>query len=327
MKPPKPPPSLVLFLLSPAIGELLSGSSPPVEFFTPFGFGIIVSLYGSGAVIVRELRVRWNKGIGSMLLLGAAYGILEEGLMVCSFFNSNWPDLGTLAVYGRWLEVNWVWAVMLTIYHAVYSITIPILLVELAYPQRRSERWTGNRTLKAVFALLLSVVVGGFLLFSTFLEYWPPIPQYLFAILVMVLFGVAAYRLNAHLGNKSVKPLPRPFIMWGLGTIATFAFFLGFFLISSLIPFWPLGILFGPALVLFYVLLLKQYDWKVAHEKHLFALVSGGLTYFLVFAPLQELDKTRTDNTAGMSLVGLAFFIGLVLLRRKVWSRTKKEAM
>jgi len=323
MKLRKPPPALVLFLLSPAIGELLSGSSPPAEFFTPFGFGILVSLYGSGAVVVRELRVRWRKGFASVLLLGAAYGVLEEGLMVCSFFNPNWPDLGSLAVYGRWLGVNWVWAVMLTIYHAVYSITIPILLVELAYPQRRSESWIGRRMLVVIFMLLAGVVVAGFLLFSAFLEYWPPIPEYLLAIVLMALFGVGAHRLRASWGGNGAKPLPRPFTMWGLGTSATFAFFLGFFLIPSLVPSWPLGMLFGPALVIFYVMLLRRYDWKMPYEKQLFALISGGLTYFLVLAPLQELDKTRTDNTAGMSLVGLAFLVGLILLGRTVWGRNK----
>jgi len=46
-----------------------------------------MSLYGSGALVIRELRVRWNKGIGTTLLLGSAYAMIEEGLMVASFFN------------------------------------------------------------------------------------------------------------------------------------------------------------------------------------------------------------------------------------------------
>jgi len=55
-------------------------------------------------------------------------------------------------------------------------------------------------------------------------------------------------------------------------------------------------------------------------EKHRFALVSGALTFFMVFAPLQELNATRTDNPVGMSFVGLAFLAGLVLLERRVWA-------
>ena len=108
-------PAIMLFLLAPLIGELLSGSAPPVEFFNPFGFILLTALYGSGAVVMRELRVRWNKGVGTTLLLGAAYAVIEEGLMVASFFNPEWSDLGQLSVYGRWFGVNWVWVVMLTI--------------------------------------------------------------------------------------------------------------------------------------------------------------------------------------------------------------------
>ena len=145
MKRPKIPPALVLFFLAPAIGELLSGSSPPAEFFTPFGLLILPALYGSGAVIARELKVRWRKGTGSLLLLGAAYGVLEEGLMVCSFFNPKWMDLGQLGIYGRWLGVNWVWAEMLIIFHSVYSITVSVALVELTFPRRSNESWVGEK--------------------------------------------------------------------------------------------------------------------------------------------------------------------------------------
>ncbi len=79
--------TLVLFLLSPAIAELLSGSAPPLEFFNPLGFVILASLYGSGAILARELALRWRKGYLSLLLLGAAYGVIEEGLIVKSFFD------------------------------------------------------------------------------------------------------------------------------------------------------------------------------------------------------------------------------------------------
>ncbi|NWF87629.1 hypothetical protein HXY32_07490 [Candidatus Bathyarchaeota archaeon] len=323
MKLLKPSPALALFFLSPAIGELLSGSAPPVEFFSPFGLTMLVALYGSGAVIIRELKIRWNKGLGSVLLLGAAYGILEEGLMVASFFNPAWIDLGALATYGRWLDVNWVWAVNLTIYHAVYSITIPIVLVELAYPERRNEKWVGNKKLIVVFVILISDVAFGFFLFALFLRYWPPFPQYLLAILVMTLFGFAAYKVPKRLKTDGRRRLPKVLVMWAIGTVATFIFFFSLYSIHALMPVWQIGIFLGPALALFFGKLVSMYDWKEPNQKHKFALASGALTFFIVFAPLQELDKTRTDNPAGMSLVGLAFLIGLVLLGRRVWKSDK----
>lgn len=325
MKLSKPSPALALFLLSPAIGELLSGSAPPLEFFNPLGFVMIVSLYGSGAIIVRELKIRWKKGIGSLLLLGSAYGILEEGLLVCSFFNPDWPDLGQLALYGRWLGINWVWATMLTIYHAIYSIIIPVVLVELAYPQRRHESWVSNRTFKTLLTLLASVVALGFVLFASLSNYVPPLAQYLITVLAMTLFGYAAYKFPAKWESRGEKPLSSLFRIWIIGASGTFAFFFGFWLIPSLIPLWPIGMFFGPALILLYTKVLKRYEWRGSNKKYSFALVSGALTFFIIFAPLQELDSTRTDNPVGMSLVGLTFLVGLILLGRRIWTTSNED--
>ena len=55
-------PALALFFLAPMVGELLSGSAPPAEFFNPFTLLLLAALYGSGAVLIRELRVRWGTG-------------------------------------------------------------------------------------------------------------------------------------------------------------------------------------------------------------------------------------------------------------------------
>jgi hypothetical protein len=94
-------PALVLFFLAPVIAELLTSSSPPAEFFTPFGFVVMCALYGTGAVLAHELRVAWNRGWPTMLALGAVFAVIEEGLMVRSFFDPNWPDIAGLGSYGR----------------------------------------------------------------------------------------------------------------------------------------------------------------------------------------------------------------------------------
>ena len=319
------PPALALFLLSPIIGELLSGSAPPVEFFTPFGFLILVSLYGSGAVVVRELKVRWNKGIGSMLLLGAAYGVLEEGLMVTSWFSPYWVDLGPMATYGRWLGVNWVWAEMLTIYHAVFSITIPILLAELAYPQRRKESWVGRKLFAALITVLFAVTVFGLFLFSTLMNFWTPLPQYLFGIAVMMMLVYLAHRLPSDWGMHGQKAFPKSIILWIVAAVADFAFFLGFYSSPYLFP-WPAAMLYGLLLVFLMVKFIKRFNWREkATDMHVFALCSGSLTFFLVFAPLQELDKSRKDITTGMSLVALAFAIGLIWLGLRIKQRNSSQ--
>ncbi|NTV37264.1 MAG: hypothetical protein HGA53_09950, partial [Anaerolineaceae bacterium] len=120
-----PGPAVVLFFLAPAIGELLSSSSPPAEFFNLFNIVLLGLLYGGGAILIRELVFRYKKGWVSMLLFGAAYGIIEEGWMVKSFFDPGWVDIGMLGSYGRAWGVNWVWTVELIIFHTVFSICIP----------------------------------------------------------------------------------------------------------------------------------------------------------------------------------------------------------
>ena len=50
----------------------------PVQFV--FQIVANLGLYGPGVILIREAFVRWKKGWASVLILGAAYGILEEGL-------------------------------------------------------------------------------------------------------------------------------------------------------------------------------------------------------------------------------------------------------
>lgn len=155
---------MTLLILAPATGELLSGSAPPAEFLNPFTFLPLVALYGSGALLIRELARRWGKGWASILLLGMAYGIYEEGIVVRSFFDPTWMDLGLSAEYGRYLGVNWVWALELTIFHAVVSIMIPIMLIEILFPAHRSSPWLNRSGLIVYSLLFLSMLAMGPLL-------------------------------------------------------------------------------------------------------------------------------------------------------------------
>mgnify|MGYP005646637789 FL=1 len=82
-----------------------------------------------------------------MLLLGFAYGIVEEGVAVKSFFDPHWKDIGMFGVYGRWLGVNWVWSLYLTIFHGVWSILAPIVIVEAMYLKVAYKLWVGKRGL------------------------------------------------------------------------------------------------------------------------------------------------------------------------------------
>jgi hypothetical protein len=136
----------------------------------------------------------------------------------------------------------------------------------------------------------------------------------------MLAFIFYAYKLPSSWGDEGSKKLPKPMLLWAVGFLGTLAFFITFLAgphLTSPLIVMTLGVL----LVVGIVRLLKRFDWNLSNDLHQLALVGGGLSFLIVLAPLQELDKTRADNPMGMSLVGLAFLIGLVLFGRQVKRR------
>jgi hypothetical protein len=132
-------PVLALALLSPFVAEILFGATPVsrVASLPP-----LLLLYGGGAVLIRELTRRISGGWAPIVLLAAAYALIEEGLVMQTLYS---PDLFNAASYGgRFLGVNWVWTEALIGYHIVWSIVIPIALVELCFPERRAQPWLGR---------------------------------------------------------------------------------------------------------------------------------------------------------------------------------------
>ena len=319
------PPALVLYFLAPAIGELLSGSAPPIEFFNPFGLLILPALYGSGAILARELALRWDKRWPTILVLGLAYGIVEEGLMVKSFFDPAWPDLGLLGVYGRWGGVNWVWSLFLTIYHAVYSIAIPIFLVELLYPEHRDERWVGRRGMITLSLLLLAVVLFGFFFLT---EYRPPALPYLMALVATVGLYAVARRMPTHWWTRWTEPSRSPLLFGLIGFASTIAFFfLHWIFPENGVPV-PITMLAAISLVWLVFITVRNMSGEGGwSDEHKLALVSGALTFFILLAPISEFDPSRTDNPTGMTLVGLVALIFLIWLRRKTLRRMIGEEL
>src|SRR5437660_11193712 len=167
-------PLLCLLILSPGIPEYLAASSnsgcvvlsPPV--FLLF-LAANLALYGPGVILIRDAKIRWNKGWASVFLLGAAYGIVEEGLALRTLFNPTSSVVGNLGVYGHWLGVNWVWTVGLVIFHSVFSIGLPIFIFGLAFPDLKSKSLV---SITGIRISILTLAVDSVLL-SLVVNYWP----------------------------------------------------------------------------------------------------------------------------------------------------------
>src|SRR5438105_3123342 len=77
-------PVIGLFFLSPLVGEYLLGNVSIVEIGA---LPPLALLYGSGALLIRELARRTGHGWPTMIALGLAYGLIEAGLIDQSLFN------------------------------------------------------------------------------------------------------------------------------------------------------------------------------------------------------------------------------------------------
>jgi len=228
-------PVLCLLLLSPGIPEYVSGSSPfnaiilkPVMF--AFQLLANLGLYGPGVLLIREARVRWSKGWGSVLLLGAAYGILEEGIALSTLYNPKASPVGQLGVYGHWLGVNWVWVAGILPVHMIFSISLPILLLGLAAPETEGKVLLSKRGVRAAFLILGLDVSGLFLLVTRGEGFWMGWGDFIFSFIAIGLLVLVAYK--APRGLLTARPGPprlRPLWMGAVGAL----FYLGVLLVEG----------------------------------------------------------------------------------------------
>jgi len=272
---------------------------------------LLASLYGSGALLVRDYARRWQKGWRSILILGAAYGIIEEGIMVRSFFNPAWKDLGVLGTYGRWLGTNWVWAEWLAIYHAIFSITIPIFLVELTFPQSKTRIWLSSRMRVLFHGLLVVAIILGFFAFP----YDPGVLAITGCIAAVVALGWFAKRIsNISPAQRNLKLSWKILVPLGFSVPAVFFFFFN----SALIPIAAGTMIIGVFIVLGYERLLTRWARKGFSDLQKLGLMTGAIGFFALFFDfILDLFLGRI----GTIVLGISFITYLLWIRKNILAR------
>jgi hypothetical protein len=303
-------PGLSLWVVSPVVAELVLGSSPPL---TALLLGWVdLLMYGGGVVIIRELVHRWGKGWPSILALGVAYGIAEEGIAIRSFFNPNWNGAAGLAGYGWVGGINWFWATEMAAYHSVVSITLPIVLVTIAFRARADEPWIPGGSLpRVVVGFLASIAVCW-----AIAPYAVSAGQMLGCLAAMAICFVVARLLPARLSwpvggsGAPARAAPQPHTV--------FRVCLGVTTLSFVLVFSRgFGLPFAVAATLLVALIAATAAWLLRaaagsgwDDRHRFAFPAGVMAFFVGFSPLVELSGGR-----GQIVVGL---VTAVVLRR-VW--------
>lgn len=280
-------PLLCLLILTPGIPEYLSGSSNMALLvtFPPLFFLLLaanLALYGPGVILIREAKIRWNKGWASVFLMGAAYGIVEEGLALRTLFNPTSSVVGNLGVYGHWLGVNWVWTVGLVIFHSVFSIGLPIFIFGLAFPDLKSKSLVST---KGIRITVLTLAVDCVLL-SLFVNYWPAEiwGLLLLSSIVVTLLVVAAKKLPADF----LKPVragprwrPRAFFLLGAAFFPIWLLAGGFGAGANLFP--PVIMVFDIVASLWFLRLVFRSMGTRLNQPHKVAFAFGLISPIVIF--------------------------------------------
>jgi hypothetical protein len=307
-------PILCLALLTPGIPEYLSTSSPVLNLaINPFWFflqlAINIGQYTAGALLVREAAIRWGRGWASVFLLGAAYGIMEEGLGDSTLVNSHQGADGVLGWFGRYAGVNWVWSTGVIAFHVIYSIGLPILLLGLAIPATRGRSLVGRRGITLAFLSLIATTGLESAIVNSSDHFWIGVPLMLSGLAAIALLVFLAYRLPSGLLSASVdQPTlsPRSAILIGFA-VFPISFLLEYGFISTAVP--PAAVI-GTEVVLYAVLLevARRGMGRRQNEYLLVNLAFGFVLWQCFFGVLLTLGL---PYTLPLVLVAVFFFVRL----------------
>lgn len=233
---------LLLAILAPLVAEVLSGATPVTQFFLPgVFFPYVIFLYGLQVLTVRELAVRYGLGLTGLWCLGMVYGLYNEGLLTESLYHPLPVSIDAFADYGVVQGLRIPWMLFILPWHGFFSVVLPVLLVERAFPAQAGRPW-----LPRWAAWTLGVLCAGFgiVRFAFFGEdlVVQDRPDFLLHVGVVVALGVALYVLartalrTSHSIVDSQEPVRlrwRPFIA---GMLAFAALLAGEALVEANIP-------------------------------------------------------------------------------------------
>ncbi|MFI5730288.1 hypothetical protein ACIA49_09225 [Kribbella sp. NPDC051587] len=190
-------PALGLFFLAPLVAEFVLGNIPITALYALL---MLAPLYGGGAVLIRELVRRRGWGYPSVVLLALAYGVLEEGVTTMSLFNPNYAGLRLLDQgHIPGLGMGAPWTIFVLGLHTVWSITVPIVLME-SISRRPREPWLGKVALSVYGVLFVLVGVVATTAFAISNDPFVAKPAQFAGVAVAIVVLVA---LAAWVGNRT----------------------------------------------------------------------------------------------------------------------------
>jgi hypothetical protein len=304
--------ALGLFLLAPLVAEFLLGNLP----LTALGSLLVLApLYGGGALLIREAARRLGRGWPTLLAWALAYALLEEGIVTMSLFNPGYAGADLLATgFIPALGIGAPWTVQVLAMHTVWSIAVPIALVEALAGPRRAVPWLGRLGL-TITAGLFAVGLALNTLISVALFQFVAAPLQLIGtgllVLVLVASGLGFGRRSRPAPGAGRRPAPSPWLVGGISFVVS-----GIFRVLPLpgwwsrhwIGDWPPWLLVGLVALLAVGTSAAVVAWSRRRgwgEAHRLALAGGALLTY-AWAALPQRPVLPADPT--VDLIGNAVF-------------------
>ncbi|WP_405056327.1 hypothetical protein OG474_26750 [Kribbella sp. NBC_01505] len=326
-KPPKAPKepgagkaAWTLVLLTPLVAEFALGTVPVRMLYLVLMY---IPIYGAGALLIRELARRVGGGWPTIALLGVCYGLLEEGLALQSLTS---PHLYGAAEWGpRWLGINTTYTELNLPYHVVFSVVVPIALVELIFKKVGKQPYLrrGGMVLTGFVTVLGAVLLRLAVPLSEDPGYQMSAAAILTVLGLIVVCGVVALRVlpkQQFTVRRPVAP-PAPIVVAAACGLATIAFLaLLFSLGSARLPSNWVLVPMAVAAVLAIAVVRQLVRWSADAtwtELHRAAAVGGALLGHSVFGLLTR-AHTLPDQLVMVAVIAatVAGFRHVVAIRR-----------
>lgn len=268
---------LVLCFFAAVIPETLTTTSTSVAkiITQPASLPFIMVFYGLADLLIREALVSRRLGWVSLIVLGIAFGFMNEGVIAGTWYTVK-PD--GYAFIG---QIDYTWAIALTVFHVFVSVIMPIAFIETLFPSHVGLPLLRRRGIiisAVVFLLLTSVFL--------FVESYRPYRIIVFALALAL--AIIALRLPAA-RPRPMRTTPPP-SLWRLRWTGFFTM-LGFFVLIYAIP--PITLKLAGA--------------------HVVAAQAADIVIFVLFSALLLFAGRRWTGRAGWSLRHtLALITGLL---------------
>jgi hypothetical protein len=154
---------IALFFVAPLVAEYLLGDLPLK--LLP-ALIVLAPWYGGAALLIRETARRTGRGWPTMLMLGAAYTVIGEGLVTQSLFNHDYLKMQMHLLdpaYIPALGIGGWWTLFMFNLHTFWSVGVSIALVEALFPAEAEAPWlgaVGDWVIALVFLLGTAAIFG-----------------------------------------------------------------------------------------------------------------------------------------------------------------------